>query len=298
MKAGLVPLALAAAALAQEPASFHSSVELVTIPCSVVDAHGEAVRNLTREDFRVFDNGTPRIIDHFWADDDQPLTLGMLIDESESQGGRRAEHRQTALHLIARLVRPGDRAFVISVNEQVKVWRDLAGASAEPFGEPCPRQPLRGPGLGSVSMCGESPLWNAVYDAARLKLLTANGSKALLLLTDGFDSGSTRTWMQAADAVRTAGAMLYAVQYPSESGRSYAPTLYRLITETGGAWFPPPAKQYEAIVSRMETDLRHRYVLGFRPEELSGRMRHDVRVEVTRPDLTVRARTVYFRDRR
>lgn len=298
MKTALLTLALAAAALAQDPATFRSSVELVTIPCSVVDSRGEPVRNLTREDFRVYDNGTQRIIDHLWVDDNQPLTLGILLDESESQGGRRAEHRQTALDLIARVVRPGDRAFVISVAEQVTLWRDLNGAGAEPFGEPCPRQPLHGPGLSSISICGESPLWNAVYDAARLKLLSSAGAKALLLLTDGFDSGSTRTWTQAADELHKAGAALYAVQYPSQSGRSYAPTLYRLVTETGGAWFPPPAGKYQEIFTRLENDLRHRYVLGFRPEELSGRLRHEVRVEVTRPDLTVRARTAYFRGRR
>ena len=42
--------------------------------------------------------------------------------------------------------------------------------------------------------------------------------------------------------------------------------------------------------------LRRRYVLGFRPEKLSGKRRHDVRIEVTRPDLIVRARKTYFQD--
>ena len=44
----------------------------------------------------------------------------------------------------------------------------------------------------------------------------------------------------------------------------------------------------------IKTDLRNRYVLGFRPEQLSGKTRREVRVEVTRPDWTVRARSVDF----
>ena len=40
-------------------------------------------------------------------------------------------------------------------------------------------------------MCGSSPLWNTIYDAARLKMHPLTGNKALLILTDGFDSGST-----------------------------------------------------------------------------------------------------------
>jgi hypothetical protein len=86
---------------------------------------------------------------------------------------------------------------------------------------------------------------------------------------------------QTADAVPTADASLYAVQYRSGFGGNFAPDLYRLVADAGGTTFSPPDDQspggkYNRIVSRIETDLRHRYV--------------------TRPDLTVRARKTYFRE--
>jgi VWFA-related protein len=137
-------------------------------------------------------------------------------------------------------------------------------------------------------------LWDAIHDASRLKLHSVNGNKALLILTDGFDSGSTRTWQQAADAANRADVSVYAIQYRSAFGRNFAPDLYRLLAETGGAWFRAPEGKYGSIVARIETDLRHRYILGFRPERLSGKVRHNIRVEVSRPDLTVRARKTYF----
>ncbi len=286
---------LASAAPSQDPPAFRAKVELVTIPCAVVDAHGAPVSGLTREDFRVTDNGTPRKIENFWLDTDQALTLGVLIDASDSQREQLAEHRRTALELLRRILRPGDRAFVIQVAEEVRLWPDLTGTAAgELFGQPCARRAGTAPGLRAESVCGPSPLWNALYDAARLKLSPQAGSQALVILTDGFDSGSTHSWRQAADQIHKAGATLYAIQYPSAFGGTFAPDLYRLVAETGGASFHAPDGAYEPIASRIQTDLRRRYVLGFRPEKLSGKARHEVEVETTRADLTVRARKVYF----
>ncbi len=294
-RAFVLACVLVLAATPQETPSFHSNVDLVAIPCAVVDAHGASVQGLTREDFRVTDNGARRIVESFWVDTDLPLNLGVLIDASESQRDRLAEHRDTARKLLAKTLRPGDRAFVIEVAENLRLWADLTGAGGgEPFGEPCPKQLSAMRGFPAASVCGASPLWNAIYDAARLKLRPLIGNKALLILTDGFDTGSTHTWQQAAAEAHRADAAVYAIQYPGGFGGVFAPDLYRLISETGGASFRPPEGNLDPIVSRLETDLRRRYVLGFRPEKLSGKTRHQVEVEVTRADLTVRARKVYF----
>jgi hypothetical protein len=279
---------LVTTAFSQDTPEFRSQVELVAIPCTVVDTHGAPVADLTREDFRVFDNDVPRIVSYF-SHESQPLTLGILIDESDSQYDLLSEHRRTALDLLRRMLRPSDSAFVISIGQDVRLYRDLTLTEMEPFGEPCPRRQ-------GISECGASPLWNAVYDAAQ-KLRQVRGNKALLLLTDGFDTGSVRTWADAATAAQKADTVVYAIQYRSGSGRSYAPQLYRLVAETAGTWFAATSGDLGPIVARLETDLRRRYVVGFRPERVTfGKLRHGVRVEVTRPDLSVRARKTYFED--
>ena len=281
---------LASAVFSQDASEFRSHVDLVTIPCAVVDASGSPVDGLTREDFRIFDNDVPRIVSHFSQDDDQPVTLGILIDDSDSQHDLLSEHRRTVFDLLHQVLRPGDSAFVISIGENVHLYRDLTLTEMESFGEPCPRR------LG-ISECGGSPLWNVVYDAARLKLGGVHGNKALLLLTDGFDTGSLHTWSEAASAALRADTVIYAIQYRSASGRSYAPQLYRLVAETAGTWFSAPSGDLGPIIARLETDLRRRYVVGFRPERMTfGKLRHEVRIEVTRPDLSVRARRTYFED--
>jgi VWFA-related protein len=302
----LVATSLLAVPLApQDAPAFRSNVEIVVVPLSVVDGDGHAVGGLTRDEFRVYDNDVRRPIESFWFDADQPLTLGVVIDASESQKEQLAEHRRTTVDLLERILRPGDRAFVVSVDDSVRLWVDVTTAPANirdalaagpvgAFGQPCAPRNAGIAGLRAISSCGSSPLWNAIYDGALLKLRPLSGSKALLVLTDGFDSGSSRTWQQAADAASQADAGIYAIQYRSGFGRSFAPDLYRLVTEAGGTWFSPPDGDTSPIVARIETDLRHRYVLGFRPERLSGKVRHKIRVEVARPDVTVRARRTYF----
>jgi VWFA-related protein len=297
----------AAALLAQDSAPFRSNVEIAVVPCAVVDATGAPVTDLTRDEFRVYDNDVRRPIQNFSFDTDLPLTLGVIIDASESQNPQLPEHRLTAADLLDRILRPGDRAFVITVDGNSRLTVDVTGASSELrnhlaggsgdlLGEPCAMRQSNVPGLGPWPGCGASPLWNAIYDAARIKLQPLAGNKALLMLTDGFDSGSTHTWNQAADAVNHAEASLYAIQYRSGTGASFAPDLFRLITGTGGTRFRAPGGDYGPILSRIETDLRRRYVIGFRPERASGKIKHDVRIEVTRPNLAVRARKTYFRD--
>jgi Ca-activated chloride channel family protein len=296
------------ALLPQARPSFRSDVEMVVVSFTVADASGVAVKDLKRDELRVYDNGVRRLVQSFSIDEDLPLTLGVVIDASESQKDRIDEHAKTAGELLHRILRPGDHAFVISVDEDVRLWielpdatgdvrKRLVGSPGDLFGAPCPKRVSSIAGLGPWSTCGPSPIWNAIYDAVRIKLQPIDGNKALLVLTDGFDTGSTRTRNQAADMVNRAGAFFYAIQYQSGFGRRFAPELSKLVEDTGGIRFHPPDGDYRQIVSRIETDLRHHYVLGFRPDKLSGRGRHDVRIEVTRPDVTVNARKTYFEDR-
>jgi VWFA-related protein len=311
-KTVVITCILATGSVSQDTPSFQSKVEIVLVPCTIVDASGAPVNDLTRDEFRVFDNDVRRPLESVTMDSDLPLTLGIVIDSSDSQQEQVSEHRSTAAELLRRILRPGDRAFLLSVGESVRLWDDLRVASTDvanhdianqwnetpgvPFGEPCPK---RGnvPGLGPTSICGSSPLWNAIFDAGQ-KLRPINGNKALIFLTDGFDSGSTHTWNQAADAMNRADTTLYAIQYRSGFGSHLSLDLFKLVRETGGTRFNAPNGDYRQIVSRIESDLRHRYVLGFRPEKLSGKRMHEIRIETTRSNLVVRARKSYLEDPR
>jgi hypothetical protein len=88
--------------------------------------------------------------------------------------------------------------------------------------------------------------------------------------------------------------MVYAVRYPDPVSGISGEGLARLANETGGVEFSEPAGDYEtiAVFNRIERDLRSHYVLGISPAAGDDPV-HQLRVEVTRPGLKVRARREY-----
>lgn len=276
----------------QGPPVFHVDVDLATVACVVTDAKGLAVRDLRSEEFRVFDGTVRQEVRNVWVDRDLPLVVGVIIDSSESQRSLARQHEATVAQFLKGFIRPADRAFVVSAGRDVLLRSEVIGgpnglrqvvirAGGEPLGPPCPVVKGR-------SLCGGTALWNAVYAAANLKLRRFPGSKALVILSDGDDTGSMRTLDETVDEVQRAGGIVYAVRYPS-AGRSGGRNLFRLARETGGMLFDPEGDEYRAVLEQIEKDLRSRYVIGFKPESPAGETgARRLRVQVTRPGLMVR----------
>jgi len=67
----------------QQP-TFSSHVRVVNVPATVRDKHKQIVRNLTKDDFILEEDGRPQTISYFSEDSNVPLTLGLLVDTSWS----------------------------------------------------------------------------------------------------------------------------------------------------------------------------------------------------------------------
>jgi hypothetical protein len=170
----LVAFLVASSLPAQDQPIFHADATLVTVPVLVTDARGNPVHDLKGDDFRLYDNGAPREIRHIWREEELPLVVGILVDISASQRAFLREHRTTVDAFLARLLRPGDRAFVVAVDEKVVLQSEFIGRPSgpsqiplarggEPLGEPCPT-------LKGQRICGGTTLWDAVYETAHLEL--------------------------------------------------------------------------------------------------------------------------------
>ncbi|MGH9613952.1 MAG: VWA domain-containing protein, partial [Bryobacteraceae bacterium] len=68
---------------AQQPeATFSTEVKVVDVLATVRDKHGALIRDLTKDDFSMTENGRSQTIRYFARESDLPLTLGLMVDTS------------------------------------------------------------------------------------------------------------------------------------------------------------------------------------------------------------------------
>ncbi len=264
---------------------------------------GAPVTDLTLSDFDLFVDGVRHRVDYLWTNSDRPLLLGIVNDVSLSQSARTAEGEHEIDRLLEQLIHGTDRAFVVSVNENVLLKSEVTRGEfglrnaflplqGAPFGTQC------GEGVGNDGRlhpaCGGTALWNAIYSSARLKFTSASANQVLLVLSDGNDTGSTHSFDESLHEIRRSGTVVYAVIYPNELGVSSSNELQRLAEETGGQSFVLQGIRLDSVLSSIATTIQARFILGFLPDSPStGDQGHKLRVSVHRNDVVVRARDQY-----
>ncbi len=102
----------------QKEFTIQTTSRLVLLDVSVKDAAGGFVSGLTKENFKVFENGKPQEISHF-ANSDIPVTAGIAVDESGSMRPKRAQVVTAAL-VFNEASNPMDETFVINFNEKAR----------------------------------------------------------------------------------------------------------------------------------------------------------------------------------
>jgi VWFA-related protein len=289
------------------------NVDLVTVACAVTTHAGTPARDLTLDDFKVLDNGQPRAIQNFWQESDLPLTVALVADVSGSQAGFIKSHREAIAQFLKQVIGPRDRAMVVEVAQKSWLIAGLTGSSGdlraavEHIGTPEGKQ---SPPLGPVCRnenfphsCGGTALWHGLYYTAR-ELKPVPGRKAIIVLSDGLDTGSDIRLNDAIEMAQSAGTVVYSIKYASPMrflsitgtiAQAVSRGLERLSRETGGLTYPNPGHRTSEVFSKIEADLRNMYVLGFAPpaDARDGKF-HALEVTTTRPDLMVRTRAGYW----
>jgi VWFA-related protein len=314
-RASAVVFGLSLTLQAQPRPDIRVNVDLVTVTCSVTDRGGAPAKDLQPDDFILTDNGVRQPIRNFWQESDLPLTLALVADVSGSQLGFVKSHRDTLGKFLVQVVSPRDRAMLVSVGQQAWLMTDLTNsgetlqAAAANIGSRDRRSlPLVGGRCTGPRIrfgCGGTALWHGLYFAARDSLRPADGRKAMIVLSDGWDTGSDRSLTDVIEAAQSADTVVYTIKYLSSmrftsiSGAIMTSvkghTLDRLARETGGHAFGNPREKLAEVFTQIENELRNQYVLAFTPadEARDGKF-HKLEVKTTRKDLVVRARTGYY----
>lgn len=344
---------------AQQPGAtpqFSSSVKVVNVLATVRDKQGHIVNTLTKEDFLLEEDGRPQTIRYFARQTDLPLTLGLLIDTSGSERRMLGTERQASYAFLEQVLRPSrDKAFLIHFDREVELLQDLtssreqlekalelldkpewSNAGDTPSQRPDPGGwggwggrsrgggrygGHRGPAGGGYRH-GGTALYDAIYLASNDLLQKQNGRKALVLFTDGEDSGSKISLEEAIRSAQRADTLAYSVRIADEerSGGFGAPggggrhggwgggpssrgerpdgkkILQQISKQTGGAYFEASKKRsVEQIYSEIEDDLRNQYSLGYTSDNTGeGAAYRKIQLTVKEKNMIVQSREGYY----
>lgn len=278
---------------ADQEFTIHNEVRLVLLDVSVQSHDGNFVPGLLKKNFTVLENGRPQTISVF-DNQDAPVTIGILVDESASMTPKRTQVLAAAEDLIQES-NPADEVFILNFNDSVE--RGLPEGIL--FSDQIPQ--LRD-ALDRGVPRGQTALYDAVADGLMQLEQGKRGRKTLIVISDGRDNASHHTRAQTVDLVERSSATVFTVglfdaeQYDADPG-----TLRQFAKISGGeASFPMSLADVSGVCHRIAKEIRTRYTIGYVPLESrnSSPLRH-IQVKVSSPGqsgLTVLTRSSYLYD--
>lgn len=279
------------------PGAIHRTVDMVVLRVSVVDRHGQFVSNLTKNDFRVFEDKTPQQISVF-SHEDVPVSLGIVVDNSGSMREKRAQVNAAALTFV-QTSNPQDEEFVVNFNDEY--YLDTTGDFTNSTKD-------LNDALSRIDSRGSTALYDALIGSLDHLKKGHKDKKVILLITDGDDDASRSTLDQAMKAAGKSNAAIYAIGVFSEDDRKNDKSMIRhskrvlkeLADVTGGeAFFPSGLDEVKPICEQVAHDIRNQYTIGYYPTNTAkdGTFRA-IKVDVSGPKsagkLSLRTRTGYY----
>jgi Ca-activated chloride channel homolog len=286
----------------QQPV-FRAGVELVALNVTVTDSGRRYVTGLSRQDFRVLEDGVEPEISYF-ASGRVPLDLAILIDTSASMRDRLHVAQEAAVGFAGSLVE-GDRGSVYEFSSWVRPLQTLT-SDFEAIVD----------AINRTSASGGTTLYNALYVALK-ELASASSDesdvrrRAIVLLSDGDDTMSLIGFDDVLDLARRSGVVIYTITIRSEYDldarlrgfAAYSRSQYemrKIAADTGGrALFPAEITELAGAYQDIADELAHQYSLGYASNNplRDGQFRRVV-VQVTSvPNVFPRTRQGYFADR-
>ncbi len=266
--------------------------ELVTVLVSVTDQKGNLVNNLAKDDFELLENTIPQEIFTVARENTAPLRLIVLFDTSVSVKPKIKFQQQAATKFFKSVLRPVDRAALLSFNHDVRIEQDFT-SDVEAL--------LKA--SRSLKAKGGTALYDAIYLAAQ-QLEKVAGRRVIVVISDGSNVISKTTLETALRLTERADAVIYgiytATKLDEEGATLGDKELEKICERTGGeVFFPKDINDLDDSFSRLAAVVRAQYVLTFYPANEQNNEQTTVnyralKVNVKNPDLKVRARKGYY----
>lgn len=261
-------------------------VRTVPLFVTVTDEKGSALDSLNRDDFKVYDKGKPARILEFGKAFNQPISLALVIDASGSMLYTLPHALSAAQKFAGAVLRDGDRAALFTIHSVPR--RDVALTSD--------LSQLRAAMNGVIQPSGETALFDAISTALR-ELRDEKGRRAVVVLTDGNDTASNRTFDELAGEAREAGIPIYSIAYEghdAEVQRAIDQLRY-LATSTGSFVASATKDNLEKRYETIARDLRAQYAIRYQIADSSrAREWRPIKIVLNSPRYLVRTIAGYF----
>ncbi|HEV2835306.1 MAG TPA: VWA domain-containing protein [Pyrinomonadaceae bacterium] len=263
------------------------------------------VGSLTKEDFRVLEDGKDQTVTYF-ASTDVPFDLVLLVDLSGSTADKRDLIKQSTLRFIE-VARPSDRLAIVTFSDDAKIVSPLTLDRAQLTAS-----------VQSMEGLGGSHVWDAVkftFDNV-LGPKTLERRRAVVLMSDGVDGALTRfgpprgskiTFAGLLEQIRQTDTLVVPIYLDTEGsiGGSFMKdeyenarrTLNLMAQESGGSYYQArKLSDLNGVYEQVINDLGKVYSLGYKStnptRDSSWR---SVQISIAnRPDLVTHARPGYY----
>jgi Ca-activated chloride channel family protein len=275
----------------QEP-TFRVNVRLVNVFATVTDAHGAPIANLTKDDFRVLEDGVPQTISVFDRESELPLSIALAVDTSESTRRDLDLEVASAKKFVHSVVRPVDRLAVFQITENVD---QATGFTSD--------LKWLDRGIDNLRVGAGTSLYDGIYLAADT-LMDRQGRKVLVLITDGGDTTSHTGYSSALRRAQEAEAIVYSiivVPIANDAGRNTGGehALIQISKDTGGKYYyAETLSQLNEAFRQISEELRTQYLIAYYPNrKVAESPFRRIEVQVTKKDsdgVQVRHRAGYY----
>ena len=275
-----------------EQSAIKVRVELVNVLTTVTDKKNRLVTDLTKDDFRIFEDGKPQDIRFFSRESDLPLRIGILVDASNSIRARLRFEQEAAIDFLNIAVRPGkDLAFVAAFDLEPQLVQDYTD-DMEKLSDAIQR----------LQTGGVTSLFDAMFFSCKEKMLFFPPPepylrRVMIIISDGEDNQSVHTREEALSMAQHAEVTIFTISTNRTGAEGRGDNvLRRLAKETGGhAFFPFEAGDLAADFHEIASELRSQYSLAY----VSTNAAHDglfrnITIQPVDKNLHARAKPGYF----
>ena len=297
------------------------ATRLVSVPTIVSDRNGRYIPNLTQKDFALLQDGAEQRIE-FFAATEEPINVALLIDTSQSTRPVLDDIKDSAKSFL-KLLSPADRAMIVAFDYDTHILCPLTG-DQERLKTAVKHAEIPDGLFGTV-------MRDAAYETITRTFSQIKGRKAVILLTDGKDSGSRISPDDLLYRLEESDTLIYTIMFktnervalnrpafgrrgvfgggfpqPGRRGNdrrrervemqnlNAEQFLQKLSELTAGRFYSSKDGKLKITFASIVEELKFQYRLGFYPPEGSGGpVLHNLKIRVSRPDVVVRSRSSY-----